>query len=153
VHLGNCEPWCLSHYPKLGPDHPQKVPPHCCHLCTAWLSREVVDGCRNLVPSGTTGNSHRLLGVRCTGSRIWYVRTDRKSSLNKQHRPGFLLRGTDGFTSSPREVVLSIFIALRNPSTSAGFEPANPGPVASTASTRSWSIYEYFLEISKYCLS
>jgi len=33
--------------------------------------------------------------------------------------------GTDGFTSPPKEVVLRIFIALKNPSASAGFEPAN----------------------------
>jgi hypothetical protein len=38
-----------------------------------------------------------------------------------------LRHGTDSFTSSPKEVVLWIFIALKNPSFSAGFEPANPG--------------------------
>jgi hypothetical protein len=31
---------------------------------------------------------------------------------------------TDGFTSPPKEVVLRIFITLKNPSTSAGIEPA-----------------------------
>jgi hypothetical protein len=31
----------------------------------------------------------------------------------------------DGFTSPPKERVLLIFIALKNPSPSAGFEPAN----------------------------
>jgi hypothetical protein len=34
---------------------------------------------------------------------------------------------TDGFTSPPKEVVLRIFIALKNRSSSAGFEPANLG--------------------------
>jgi hypothetical protein len=34
---------------------------------------------------------------------------------------------TDDFTSPPKEVVLRIFIALKNPSPSAGFEPANLG--------------------------
>jgi hypothetical protein len=34
--------------------------------------------------------------------------------------------GTAGFVSLPKEVVLRIFIALKNPS-SAGFEPANLG--------------------------
>jgi hypothetical protein len=36
-----------------------------------------------------------------------------------------LRHGADGFTSPPREGVLRIFIALKNPSPSAGFEPAN----------------------------
>jgi hypothetical protein len=35
--------------------------------------------------------------------------------------------GTNGFTSPPKEVVLRIFITLKNPSSSAGFEPANLG--------------------------
>jgi hypothetical protein len=38
-----------------------------------------------------------------------------------------LRHGTDGFTSPPKDVVLRIFITLRNPSTSAGIEPANLG--------------------------
>jgi hypothetical protein len=38
-----------------------------------------------------------------------------------------LRHGTDGFTSSPKEVVLRIFITLKNPSTSVGIEPANLG--------------------------
>jgi hypothetical protein len=38
-----------------------------------------------------------------------------------------LRHGTDGFTSPPKEVVLRIFITLKNPSTSAGIEPANRG--------------------------
>ena len=33
--------------------------------------------------------------------------------------------GTDGFTSPPKEGVLRIFFALKNPTASAGFEPAN----------------------------
>jgi hypothetical protein len=36
-----------------------------------------------------------------------------------------LRHAADGFTSSPKEVVLRIFIALKNPSLSAGFEPAS----------------------------
>jgi hypothetical protein len=34
---------------------------------------------------------------------------------------------TDGFTSPPKEVVLRIFITLKNPSTSVRIEPANLG--------------------------
>jgi hypothetical protein len=38
-----------------------------------------------------------------------------------------LRHGADGFTSRPNEGVLRIFIALHNPSFSAGFELANVG--------------------------
>ena len=38
-----------------------------------------------------------------------------------------LRHGTNGFTSLPKEGVLSIFSALKNPTASAGFEPANLG--------------------------
>jgi hypothetical protein len=38
-----------------------------------------------------------------------------------------LRHGTDGFTSPPKEVVLRIFITLKNQSTSVGIEPANLG--------------------------
>jgi hypothetical protein len=38
-----------------------------------------------------------------------------------------LRHGTDGFTSSPKEGVLRIFIGLKNLSSSAGFEPASLG--------------------------
>ena len=38
-----------------------------------------------------------------------------------------LRRGTDGFTSPAKEGVLRIFFALKNPTASAGFEPANLG--------------------------
>jgi hypothetical protein len=43
-----------------------------------------------------------------------------------------LRHGTDGFTSPPKVSVLQICITLKNPSPSAGFEPANFGPMAST---------------------
>jgi hypothetical protein len=38
-----------------------------------------------------------------------------------------LRHGIDGFTSPPKEVVLRIFITLKNPPTSVGIEPANLG--------------------------
>jgi hypothetical protein len=38
-----------------------------------------------------------------------------------------LRHGTEGFTSPPKEVVLRIFITLKNPSTPVGIEPANLG--------------------------
>jgi hypothetical protein len=38
-----------------------------------------------------------------------------------------LQHGADGFTSRPKKVMLRIFIALKNTSLSAGFEPLYPG--------------------------
>jgi len=45
--------------------------------------------------------------------------------------------GTDGFTSPPKEGVLRIFFALKNPTASAGFEPANFGTKCQHATSRS----------------
>ena len=44
--------------------------------------------------------------------------------------------GTDGFTSPPKEGVLRIFFALKNPTASAGFEPANLGTKGQHATPR-----------------
>jgi hypothetical protein len=44
--------------------------------------------------------------------------------------------GTDGFTSAPKEGVLRIFFALKNPMASARFEPANLGSKGQHATTR-----------------
>ena len=38
-----------------------------------------------------------------------------------------LRHGTDGFTTPPKECVLRNFFALKNPTASVGFEPANLG--------------------------
>jgi hypothetical protein len=62
---------------------------------------------RSILPTGTTSSIHArkvLLHV-----------------VNLRH-------GTDGFTSPPKEVVLRIFITLKNPTPSVGIEPANLGP-------------------------
>jgi hypothetical protein len=47
-----------------------------------------------------------------------------------------LRHGTDGFTSPPKEGVLWIFFALKNPTASAGFEPANLGTKGQHATSR-----------------
>ena len=44
--------------------------------------------------------------------------------------------GTNGFTSLPKEGVLSFFFALKNPTASAGFEPANLGTKCQHATSR-----------------
>ena len=47
-----------------------------------------------------------------------------------------LRHGTDGFTSLPKEDMLRIFLALKNPTASAGFEPANLGNKGQHATSR-----------------
>ena len=47
-----------------------------------------------------------------------------------------LRRGTDGFTCPPKEGVLRIFFALKNPAASVGFEPANLGTKGQHATSR-----------------
>ena len=47
-----------------------------------------------------------------------------------------LRHGTDGFTSPPKEGVLKIFFALKNPTALAGFEPANLGTKGQHATSR-----------------
>ena len=47
-----------------------------------------------------------------------------------------LRHGTNGFTSLPKEGVLRIFFALKNPTASAGFERANLGTKGQHATSR-----------------
>ena len=47
-----------------------------------------------------------------------------------------LRHGTDGFTSPPKEGVLRIFFRPKNPTSSAGFEPANLGTKGQHATPR-----------------
>ena len=47
-----------------------------------------------------------------------------------------LRHGTDGFTSPPKEGVLRIFFAFKNPTASAGFEPTNLGTKGQHATSR-----------------
>ena len=47
-----------------------------------------------------------------------------------------LRHGTDGFNYPPKEGVLRIFFALKNPTASAGFEPANLGTKGQHATPR-----------------
>ena len=51
-------------------------------------------------------------------------------------RAANLRHGTDGFTSPPKEGVLRIFFALKNPTASAGFESMNSGTKGQHATLR-----------------
>ena len=53
-----------------------------------------------------------------------------------------LRHGTDGFTSPPKEGVLRIFFALKNPTASAGFELANLGTRGQHATPRPMNILD-----------
>ena len=59
------------------------------------------------------------------------------------------LHGTDGFTSPPKEGVLRIFFALKNPTASVGFEPANFGIKGQYATSRAQKprnrVFKFFL--------
>jgi hypothetical protein len=62
-----------------------------------------------------------------------------------------LRHGTDGFTSPPKEGVLRIFFALKNPTASAGFEPENLGTKGQHATPRPPKpLHENYHEALKY---
>jgi hypothetical protein len=50
-----------------------------------------------------------------------------------------ILQGTESFTSPPKEVVVRILIAFKNPLSSARFQPAKLGSNSKHASTRTQS--------------
>ena len=58
--------------------------------------------------------------------RQFYQNSDFHVNLGIFYMPRNLRHGTDGFTSPPKEGVLRKF-CLKNPTVSAGFEPANLG--------------------------
>ena len=66
---------------------------------------------------------------RQISSRIQLNSRDLLHAANLRH-------GTDDFTSPPKEGVLKIFFALKNPTASAGFEPANLGTKGQHATSR-----------------
>ena len=61
--------------------------------------------------------------------RLPYKFSDLLHAVNLRH-------GTDGFTSPPKEAVLRTFFALKNPTSSVGFEPANLGTKGQHATPR-----------------
>jgi hypothetical protein len=67
--------------------------------------------------SGDLGEKWRQFGLR---NIFIHARKFLLHAVNLRH-------GTDDFTSPPKEVVLRIFITLKNPSTSVGIEPAYLG--------------------------
>ena len=65
------------------------------------------------------------MGEKCSDKFRLRIRLPR-NSRDLLHAAN-LRHGTDGFTCPPKESVLRIFFALKNPTASAGFKPANLG--------------------------
>jgi len=84
---------------------------------------------RPLAAEGGTLRGREMF--RQISSRIRLPRNSRDllRAANPRH-------GTDGFTSPPKEGVLKIFSTLKNPTASAGFEPANLGTKGQHATSR-----------------
>jgi len=74
------------------------------------------------------------VGEKCSDKFRLRIRLPR-NSRDLLHAAN-LRHGTDGFTSPPKEDVLKIFFALKNPTASAGFEPANLGTKGQHATSR-----------------
>jgi hypothetical protein len=80
------------------------------------------------------GSSTRALCQACQQGHLVAKEEDlAKGSLTCRK---ILRHGADGFTSPPKEGVLRIFTAFKNPSTRPGLIPRTLGPVASTITTR-----------------
>jgi hypothetical protein len=75
--------------------------------------------------------------VRNMAAEFWILPTKHLSHARKVLLHAVNLRhGTNSFTSPPKEVVLWIFITLKTPSSSNGFEPANLGSIGKHTTTR-----------------
>jgi hypothetical protein len=77
----------------------------------------------------------RTLRRREIFQQIWPRIRHPRNSRDLLHAAN-LRHGTDGFTSPLKEGVLRIIFALKNPTASAGFEPANLGTKSLHATSR-----------------
>jgi hypothetical protein len=96
--------------------HPKEV---VLQIFVAWLVHQsslVVLPAETSVASGRNGGRSENFAYQC----LKYL-----SGFLTCHK--ILRHGTSDFTSHPEKGVLRIFIALKNPYSSAGFEPANLG--------------------------
>jgi hypothetical protein len=96
--------------------HPEGFLVGKCGFCSEWPAHWPLD------PDETARaiwQAVRRLGWEMAA---WILLTDTTSSIHAVN----LRHGTDGFTSPPKEVVLRIFITLKNPSPSVGIENREP---------------------------
>jgi hypothetical protein len=84
---------------------------------------------RHLVAEGGTLRGRETFRQIPSRIRLPHNSRDLLNAANLQH-------WTDGFTSPPKEGVLRIFFALKNPTSSAGFEPTNLGTKGQHATSR-----------------
>jgi hypothetical protein len=93
----------------------------------SWLVRQ---SSLAVLPAETSGASRRI-GQRSENFAYPYLKY-LKGSLTRRK---ILWHGASGFTSHPKEAVLRIFIAVKNPSSRPTLNPRPLGPVASTLTT------------------
>ena len=84
---------------------------------------------RPLAAEGGTLRGREMLRQISSRIRLPHNSRDLLHAANLRH-------GTNGFTSPRKEGVLMIFFALKNPTASAGFEPANLGTKGQHATCR-----------------
>jgi hypothetical protein len=104
------------------------------NLCTA------ISSARHLQRRSTSSDKRDLWQWKTESDQKWPINLvcDSDSHVNRKvllHAAN-LRHGTDGFTSPPNEGMLWIFSRAKNPTTSAGFEPAIGVPGASMLTTR-----------------
>jgi len=81
-------------------------------------------------PSGGRWNCGReMSGKFCLNTDLHVTFRDHLHAVKLRH-------GTDGFTSPPKEGVLRIFFRPKNPTATAGCEPANSGTKGQHATSR-----------------
>ena len=97
------------------------------------------------VPTFATRRLHACHHARAPSGGRWncgreisgnFARITTSTPFRDLLRAVKLRHGTDGFTSPPKEGVLSIFFRPKNPTASAGFEPANLGTKGQHATSR-----------------
>jgi len=78
------------------------------------------------------------VGEKCS-DKFWLRIRLPRNSRDLLHAAN-LRHGTDGFTSPPKGGVLRIFFALKNPTSSAGFDKATVQKITSSNTAGRWSI-------------
>jgi hypothetical protein len=114
---------------------------HCSHLGILYALFSRSSNCsREMSPRPT----RRERSKRREGEIKWAIKNSREFCLNAEFHVTFkdllhavnLRHGTVGFTSPPKECALGIFFALKNPTASTEFQPANLGSRGQHASSR-----------------
>jgi hypothetical protein len=116
--------------------HRTKYPINCSHFyycaspseyCHSWFMHH-----SSLVavetPNSKTGRNSEKWPLNFSYQYLYHTSRDLYNITCRN----FLRHRADGFTFPPKQVMLRIFIAFKNPSSSAGFVPQTLGPMVST---------------------